>query len=80
VLTSTVAYTPEALAAAGMTAEQGRRQKAIWQQLHDDQASWSTVSHHELIADSDHYIQIHRPDAVVAGVTWVLDRVPRTSN
>jgi pimeloyl-ACP methyl ester carboxylesterase len=80
VLTSTVAYPPEALAAAGMTARQGRRHLAIWQQLHDEQASWSTLSHHELIPDSDHYIQINRPDAVVTGVTWVIDRVPRTSN
>jgi pimeloyl-ACP methyl ester carboxylesterase len=80
VLTSTKAYTPEALAAWGGTAAQGRRQKAIWLQLHNDQASWSTISHHELIDDSDHYIQIERPDAVVTGVAWVLDRVPRTSN
>ncbi|HEV2702292.1 MAG TPA: alpha/beta hydrolase [Steroidobacteraceae bacterium] len=78
VLTSTLAYTAEALAAWGGTAAQGRRQQGIKLQLHNEQTSWSTVSHHELIADSDHYIQIHRPDAVVAGVKWVLDRVGRT--
>jgi pimeloyl-ACP methyl ester carboxylesterase len=80
VLTSTLPYTSGALAAWGGTAEQGRRQQAIWLQMHNEQASWSTLSHHELIADSDHYIQINRQDAVVTGVTWVLDRVPRTSN
>jgi pimeloyl-ACP methyl ester carboxylesterase len=80
VLTSTLPYTPQALAAWGGTADQGRRQQDIWLQMHNEQASWSNLSHHELIADSDHYIQISRPDAVVTGVTWVLDRVPRTSN
>jgi len=80
VLTSTLPYTPEAIAAWGGTAAQGRRQQEIWLQMHNEQASWSTASHHELISDSDHYIQIGRPDAVVAGVTWVLDRVARTSN
>jgi pimeloyl-ACP methyl ester carboxylesterase len=80
VLTSTLPYTPEALAAWGGTAEQGRRQQDIWLQMHNEQASWSTVSHHELIADSDHYIQVSRPDAVVTGVNWVLDRVPHPSN
>lgn len=76
----TLPYTPEALAAWGGTAEQGRRQQEIWLQTHNEQASWSTLSHHELIADSDHYIQVSRPDAVVKGVTWVLERVPHTSN
>ena len=80
VLTSTLPYTPEALAAWGGTAEQGRRQQDIWLQMHNEQASWSTVSHHELITDSDHYIQVSRPDAVVTGVNWVLDRAPHTSN
>jgi pimeloyl-ACP methyl ester carboxylesterase len=80
VLTSTLPYPSEALAAWGGTAEQGRRQQAIWLQMHNEQASWSTLSHHELIPDSDHYIQINRPDAVVTGVTWVLDRLPHTSN
>jgi pimeloyl-ACP methyl ester carboxylesterase len=80
VLTSTLPYTSEALAAWGGTAEQGRRQQAIWLQMHNEQASWSTLSHHELIADSDHMIQLHRPDSVVTAVNWVLDRVPRTTN
>jgi pimeloyl-ACP methyl ester carboxylesterase len=80
VLTSTLPYTSEALAAWGGTAEQGRRQQAIWLQMHNEQASWSTLSHHELIADSDHMIQLHRPDSVVTAANWVLDRVPRTTN
>jgi pimeloyl-ACP methyl ester carboxylesterase len=80
VLTSTVNFTPDVLNQLHATSAQGLRLNAIKQQLHDEQASWSTVSHHELIANSDHYIQINRPDAVVTGVTWVLDRVPRTSN
>jgi pimeloyl-ACP methyl ester carboxylesterase len=80
VLTSTLPYTSEALAAWGGTAEQGRTQQAITLQMHNEQASWSTLSHHELIGDSDHMIQLHRPDAVVTAVNWVLDRVPHTSN
>jgi pimeloyl-ACP methyl ester carboxylesterase len=80
VLTSTLPYTPEAIAAWGGTADQGRRQQEIWLQMHNEQASWSTLSHHELIADSDHYIQVGRPDAVAAGVRWVLDRVPHAAN
>jgi pimeloyl-ACP methyl ester carboxylesterase len=54
---------------------QDRRAAELWTALHDDQASWSTVSHHEVIADSDHYIHMHRPDAVVTAVTWVVERV-----
>jgi pimeloyl-ACP methyl ester carboxylesterase len=80
VLTSTLPYTSEAIAAWGGTAAQGRKQQEIWLQMHNEQASWSTVSHHELISDADHYIQVGRPDAVTTGVTWVLERIPQTSN
>jgi pimeloyl-ACP methyl ester carboxylesterase len=75
VLTSTMPYSPAVLAAWPASVDQGRRLHEVWQQLHDDEATWSIRSRHELVPDSDHYIQLHRPDAVVRGVLWVVGEV-----
>jgi len=49
--------------------------EAIWQQLQKEEAAWSSVSEHQVVEDSHHYIQIEKPDRVVAAVLWTVDRV-----
>lgn len=46
----------------------------VWEGLHDEQASWSSVSRQERV-NSRHYIQLEKPDRVVAAVQWTVDRV-----
>jgi pimeloyl-ACP methyl ester carboxylesterase len=71
-----MAPTPEAeLAAIKVTPEQASRMQTVWKQLHDEEASWSSHSQHQLIADSDHYIQFYRPDVVVNAVLSIVNDV-----
>lgn len=49
--------------------------EAIWQQLQNEEAAWSSVSEHQVVEDSHHYIQMERPDRVIAAVEWTVDRV-----
>jgi pimeloyl-ACP methyl ester carboxylesterase len=71
-----MAPTPEAqLAKIKVTPEQASRMQAVWKQLHDEEASWSSRSQHQLIADSDHYIQFYRPDVVVNAVLSIVNDV-----
>jgi hypothetical protein len=63
------------LAEAHLTAEQGTQFQAVWRLLQDDEASWSTHSRHELVADAAHHIQEDRPDRVVGATQWVVDAV-----
>ena len=71
VLTGTKPYTAHQLAGAGLTAEQGRRLAVVWKALHDDEATWSRKSRHQLVPDASHYIQFDRPDVVIAAVREV---------
>jgi pimeloyl-ACP methyl ester carboxylesterase len=48
--------------------------EAIWQQLQREEATWSSVSEHQVVNDSHHYIQMERPDRVIAAVLWTVDR------
>lgn len=73
VLTSTAPLPQEALAALKLTPEQGIRYKEIWKQMHDEEASWSSASRHQLVPDAGHYIQFDRPDIVVGAVQRVVD-------
>lgn len=57
------------------TAEQGQQFLAIKQRLNEDQASWSSQSRHEVVADAMHAIQWQRPDRVVNAARWVIDAV-----
>jgi pimeloyl-ACP methyl ester carboxylesterase len=74
VLTSMVPLPEEALAALKLTHEQGRQYKEIWKGMHDEEASWSTNSWHQLVADAAHYIQFDRPDIVIAAVRSVVNK------
>lgn len=75
VLTSMVPLPQDALVALKLTPEQGRQYKEIWKTMHDEEASWSTHSRHQLVADAGHYIQFDRPDVVIGAVRTVVNDV-----
>jgi pimeloyl-ACP methyl ester carboxylesterase len=58
-----------------LTPEVANALRRAWRSMHDEQASWSTVSHHEVIPDGLHVLQLQKPDAVVKGVLWVVDKL-----
>jgi len=58
-----------------MTPEQGRQVQAVWKELHDEEASWSHHTRHELVPDATHYIQFDRPDVVITAVREVVGDV-----
>jgi pimeloyl-ACP methyl ester carboxylesterase len=80
VLTAMRPLSDDFLQALQLTPEQGERFQALWKAMHDEEASWSSVSEHRLIPDSNHSIQLERPDAVIAAVDWVLRSVRATAN
>ena len=43
-----------------------------WNQTHDKLAKLSKAGSHRVIADADHYIQLDKPDAVIAAVSEVV--------
>ncbi len=57
----------------GWTANETDRFYAAINALHADEASWSSRGRHELVSDSDHYIQFARPDRVIGAVREVVD-------
>jgi pimeloyl-ACP methyl ester carboxylesterase len=65
----------EFLAEAQLTAEQGALFLAVKRQLHQDQASWSSHSQHEVVADATHAIQWVRPERVISATRWVVDAI-----
>jgi pimeloyl-ACP methyl ester carboxylesterase len=75
VLTATKPYPAAMLKALQMTTEQGQRIQTAWKDMHDDEASWSHHSRHELVPDATHYIQFDRPDVVIAAVKEVVSDV-----
>jgi pimeloyl-ACP methyl ester carboxylesterase len=75
VLTATKPYPAAILKAMQMTTEQGRRIQTAWKEMHDEEASWSHHSRHELVPDAMHYIQFDRPDVVIAAVREVVNDV-----
>jgi sugar lactone lactonase YvrE len=75
VLTATKPYPADTLKTLKMTADQGRQLQTEWKALHDEEASWSHHSRHELVPDSTHYIQFDRPDVVIAAVREIVNDV-----
>ena len=59
----------------GWTKAQAKQFQDGWKQLHDEQATWSSRSQHQLIPDASHYIQFDRPDIVIAAVQSVVASV-----
>jgi pimeloyl-ACP methyl ester carboxylesterase len=80
VVLTAMARTPEdVLKGAGMTRDQGDRMQVAWKALHDEEATWSTHSRHELVPDATHYIQLDRPDVVIRAAREVIGAVRGTS-
>lgn len=74
VLTAVDSPDPTTAASQGMTEEQARRFRATWKTLHDDEATWSSDSRHELVPRTSHFIQLKRPDVVIRAVRDVVAR------
>jgi pimeloyl-ACP methyl ester carboxylesterase len=77
VLTGTKPYAAWQLKAAGLTSDQGRRLAVLWRSLHDDEATWSHRSRHQLVPDASHYIQFDDPNAVIAAVREVISETAK---
>ncbi len=75
VLTAMAPFKPEQLKGLGMKAEQGARFKQEWKALHTEQAAFSTRGRQQLVPDATHYIQVDRPEVVIAAVREVVDAV-----
>ena len=75
VLTAMAPMKPEQLKGLGLKAEDGARFKQEWKQLHSEQAAFSTRGRQQLVPDATHYIQVDRPDVVIAAVREVVDTV-----
>jgi len=80
VLTAMAPSPEETLSYWKMTADQAKKFKALSEQLSNEQASWSSQSQHQLVADADHYIQFDRPDVVIAAVRSVVENVRANRN
>lgn len=75
VLTANKPPSAEELAATASTAAKDSVMRAVWRDMQDDEATWSTRSQHRVLDDASHYIQYWRPDAVIDAVRRVVDRV-----
>jgi pimeloyl-ACP methyl ester carboxylesterase len=75
VLTAMAPLSAAALKDENMSEQEDGRRRDVWRMLHDDEASWSTRSRHQLLPDASHYIQFDRPDVVITAVREVVDMV-----
>jgi pimeloyl-ACP methyl ester carboxylesterase len=75
VLTAMAPFTEPELRAMKITQVQGTQVKGIWRELQQDEASWSSRSHHVLLPHSGHNIQREDPGAVIEAVLSVVDAV-----
>jgi pimeloyl-ACP methyl ester carboxylesterase len=75
VLTGTKPWPAKMLKTIGYTQAQADKQRALWVELHNEEASWSTRSRHEIVPDASHYIQFDRPDVVIKAVKEVVAQV-----
>ena len=75
VLTAMAPYSKSQLVQMRATKDKGRQYQDAWKQMHDEEASWSSRSQHQVVPDAGHYIQRDRPDVVIAAVRSVVDSV-----
>jgi pimeloyl-ACP methyl ester carboxylesterase len=75
VLTAMAPMDSSILASLEIDRAKGEEFQALWRSLHDEEASWSTRSQHQVLTDATHYVQFDRPDAVIAAVRSVVDSV-----
>jgi pimeloyl-ACP methyl ester carboxylesterase len=69
------AYSADMQAKAGITQEQFEHHDAEWAVMQNEEASWSHDSTHRTLNDSSHVIQLERPDAVIAAIREVIEKV-----
>ena len=75
VLTHGEAMSDQVLKAQGIDRAAANRLEVVWLALHNDEASWSSRSRHEIVAGATHYIQFDKPAVVVAAVREVVNDV-----
>jgi len=75
VLTGVRRMPPHVRERLGISEAEEARRSSAWTQLHDDQATWSTRSRHEIVDDAGHYIHVDRPDVVIRAVREVVATV-----
>lgn len=75
VLTHGQAMSDQILKAQGIDRSAANRLEVVWLALHNDEASWSGRSRHEVVAGATHYIQLDKPQVVVATVREVVNDV-----
>lgn len=75
VLTAMAPYTPAQLKSLDLSPQDGARMKQVWRALHSEMAAMSIHGSQQIVPDSGHYIQIDRPDVVIAAVDRVVDVV-----
>jgi pimeloyl-ACP methyl ester carboxylesterase len=78
VLTGAQRMAPQVRERLGMSEAEEARRSSAWTRLHDDQATWSTRSRHEIVEDAGHYIHIDRPDVVIRAVREVVAAARQT--
>jgi pimeloyl-ACP methyl ester carboxylesterase len=79
VLTGARPYSAEQIKSAGLKPDQAPTLATVWRALHDDEATWSRRSRHQLVPDASHYIQFDRPDVVIAAVREVIAATARSN-
>ncbi|MBA4089154.1 MAG: alpha/beta hydrolase [Sphingobium sp.] len=75
VMTAMAPLTPAQLKGLDLTSQDGARMKQIWKALHNEMTAMSSRGHQLIVPDAGHYIQIDRPDMVIAAVARVVDAV-----
>jgi len=75
VLTALAPFTSDELKQMSMKPEQGARFKQTWKALNAEHAAMSTRGRQQVVSDAGHYIQVDRPDVVIAAVRQVVGEV-----
>lgn len=55
-----------------LTPDQAETEWTVWHRLHGEVARLSTIGSHRVVEGANHYIQLDRPDAVIAAVGELL--------
>ncbi|NWK95876.1 alpha/beta hydrolase [Sphingobium lactosutens] len=75
ILTAMAPHTPAQLKGLNLTPQVGARMKQAWKTLHTEMVAMSSRGSQQIVPDSGHYIQIDRPDVVIAAVEQVVNAV-----
>lgn len=75
VLTSMLPFTPSQLKMMGLQPQGGVRFKQVWREMHTEMSKWSTRGQQRIVTDAGHYIQVDRPDVVIAAVKEMVETV-----